>query len=188
MMEIAGNEKENLDTTHWHKNTLMPRLVYSLELLETILMQLEKKRTNLGSKNLALYEKTDDIDSDFIKLVELESQVYFAIESLKQIQRRICTIKGISGITTNLASAISVIRILSARLYRYFPEYYRSLCELSSMLGSIVMDSATITEAKFDFGQSNRESQTILDEAKLIADSKINKQYPNLDFAKPEFA
>jgi hypothetical protein len=50
------------------------------------------------------------------------------------------------------------------------------------------MDSATITEAKFDFGESNRESQRILDEAKLIVDSKINKQYPNLDLAKSELA
>jgi hypothetical protein len=186
MMEIAGDEKESLDATHLHKNTLMPRLVYSVELLETILMQLDKKRTHIGSKNLALYGKIDD--TDFIKLVELECEVYLAIESLKQIQRRICTIKGISAITTNLASAISVIRITNARLYRYFPEYYSDFCELSSVLGSIVMDSATITEAKFDFGQSNKESQTILDEAKLIADSKINKQYPNLDFAKPEIA
>jgi len=184
MMDMAATEKENSDNSH--KNTLMPRLVYSVELLETILMQLDKKRTHIGSQNLALYGKIDD--SDFIKLAELEGEICLAIESLKQIQRRICTIKGISSITTNLASATSVIRITSARLYRHFPEYYRAFCELSSVLGSIVMDSATITKAKFDFGQSNKESQTILDEAKLIADSKINKQYPNLDFAKPELA
>lgn len=183
-MEIS--DTETIAIKNSHKNTLMPRLVYSIELLETILMHLDKKRTNIGSQNLALYEKKDD--TDFIKLVELESEVYLAIESLKQIQRRLCTIKGISSITTNLASTISVIRITSARLYRHFPEYYRDFCELSSVLGSIIVDTATITEAKFDFGQSNKESQTILDEAKLIADSKINKQYPNLDFAKPELA
>ncbi len=186
MMEIAGNE---IAIKYSHKNTLMPRLVYSVELLETILMQLDKKRTHIGSQNLALYNKnTEQVESNLEESIKLECAVYLAIESLKQIQRRICTIKGIGSITENLASAISVIRILSARLYGYFPEYGHSLCELSSVLGSIVMDSATITEAKFDFGQSNKESQRILDEAKLIADSKINKQYPNLDFAKPELA
>ena len=43
------------------------------------------------------------------------------------------------------------------------------------------MDSASITEAQFDFKQSNLDSSTLLDEAKLIVDSKLNKLYPNLD-------
>src|SRR3989338_8955185 len=121
MMDIAAIEKENLTPKYSHKNTLMPRFAYSL---------------------------------DLTKLVELEGEVYFAIESLKQIQNRMRSISGIHGITTNLPSAISIIRIISSRLFRYFPNYSQNLCELSSILGSIVMDSATITEAKFDFGDS----------------------------------
>jgi len=189
MMDIAAIEKENLTAKYSHKNTLMPRFAYSLDLLDMILTQLDKKRTELKSQNLVLYDHAGDtFDLDFTKLVELEGEVYFAIESLKQIQNRMRSISGIHGITTNLPSAISIIRIISSRLFRYFPNYSQNLCELSSILGSIVMDSATITEAKFDFGESNRESQRILDEAKLIVDSKINKQYPNLDLAKANLA
>jgi len=33
-----------------------------------------------------------------------------------------------------------------------------------------------------DFAKANEVSSRLLDEAKLIADSKINKQFPNLDF------
>jgi hypothetical protein len=51
-------------------------------------------------------------------------------------------------------------------------------------LGSILLDSAALTKAKFDFGNSNDESSIFLDEVKLIVDSKISKQYPNLDFLK----
>jgi len=189
MMDMTAVEKENLAAKHSHKNTLMPRFAYSIDLLDMILTQLDKKRTELRNQNLVLYDHAGDtFDSDFTKLVELEGEVYFALESLKQIQNKMHSISGILGITTSLPSAISVIRITSSRLFRHFPNYSQNLCELSSILGSIVMDSATITEAKFDFGQSNRESQRILDEAKLIVDSKINKQYPNLDLAKPELA
>lgn len=188
-MDMTAIEKENLATKHSHKNTLMPRFAYSLDLLDTILTQLDKKRTELRRQNLVFYDQTDDaFDLDFKKLVELEGEVYFAIESLKQIQKRMYSISGIIGITTSLPSAISIVRIISSRLFMHFPNYSQNLCELSSILGSIVMDSATITEAKFDFGESNRESQRILDEAKLIVDSKINKQYPNLDLAKSELA
>lgn len=188
-MDIAAIEKENLTAKHSHKSTLMPRFAYSLDLLDMILTQLDKKRSALRNKNLAIYDKNDDdFDLDFIKLVELESEVCFAIESLKQTQKRMHSISGIICITTHLPSTISVVRIISSRLFRHFPNYSQNLCELSAILGSIVMDSATIIEAKFDFGQSNRESKRILDEAKLIADSKINKQYPNLDLAKSELA
>jgi hypothetical protein len=47
-----------------------------------------------------------------------------------------------------------------------------------------VLDSATITKAQFDFSQFNMESSMLLDEVKLMADSKIRKQYPHLDFFK----
>jgi len=46
------------------------------------------------------------------------------------------------------------------------------------------LDSAALTTARFDFIQSNQESATLLDKVKLMADSKLSKQYPNLDFFK----
>jgi hypothetical protein len=49
-------------------------------------------------------------------------------------------------------------------------------------LGSIALDSATLTTAQFDFSQSNIESSLMLDEVKLMVDSKLSKQYPLLDF------
>ena len=49
-------------------------------------------------------------------------------------------------------------------------------------MGSIVLDSATLTTAQFDFSQSNTQSSLLLDEVKLMVDSKISKQYPHLDF------
>ena len=41
-----------------------------------------------------------------------------------------------------------------------------------------------LTTASFDFSQSNNESSTSLNEVKLMVDSKLSKQYPNLDFFK----
>ena len=138
MMDMTAVEKENLAAKHSHKNTLMPRFAYSIDLLDMILTQLDKKRIELKSRNLALYDHASDtFDSDFTKLVELEGEIYFALESLKQIQNKMHSISGILGITTSLPSAISVIRITSSRLFRHFPNYSQNLCELSSILGSM---------------------------------------------------
>ena len=189
MMDTLALEKENNLTRHYHKNTIMPRFTYCLDLLDMVLDELDKKRTDLRNQNLGLYDKYDnDFDFDFKKRIELESDVCIALESLWQIQQMMHSVSDIGSITTLLSSTTSIIRMISSRLFSSFPNYSQSLCELSAILGSVVMDSATITEAKFDFAESNKASQRILDEAKLIVDSKINKQYPNLDFAKPELA
>ena len=74
-------------------------------------------------------------------------------------------------------------RIASAKLYRFLPSCSHKLSELSLHLGSIVLDSAILTKASFNFSQSNKESAELLDELNLIVDSKLSKQYPNLDFS-----
>ncbi|MDH3677724.1 MAG: hypothetical protein OEQ12_05420, partial [Nitrosopumilus sp.] len=70
----------------------------------------------------------------------------------------------------------------SAKLVDIHPQSSQQLCELSVHMGSIVLDSATLTTAQFDFSQSNTQSSLLLDEVKLMVDSKISKQYPHLDF------
>ena len=72
----------------------------------------------------------------------------------------------------------------SVQLFDIIPNCSQKLSELSAHLGSIVLDSAALTKARFDFSQSNEESSALLNEVKLMVDSKINKQYPNLDFFK----
>jgi hypothetical protein len=46
------------------------------------------------------------------------------------------------------------------------------------------LDSAALTKARFDFSKCNDKSTMLLDEVKLMADSKLNKQYPLVDFFK----
>ena len=56
-----------------------------------------------------------------------------------------------------------------------------ALGELSLVLGGLMMDTGQLTGARLDFQEANRESTRLLDEAKLIVDFKISKQFPNLD-------
>jgi len=56
------------------------------------------------------------------------------------------------------------------------------LGELSLLLGGIIIDAAHLASTNLDFAKANEVSSRLLDEAKLIADSKIYKQFPNLDF------
>ena len=167
-----------------HSVTLVPRLGYSVNLLDEIVEILKEKRSEIKKSNKSLVCDFDETDKTHLKAIELEQTVVFSLETLYQIKKRTTSISGITSIPEALPAVIPMIRIISAQLFDILPNCSQKLSELSVHLGSIVLDSATLTKARFDFSQCNEESSSLLNEVKLIVDSKINKQYPNLDFFK----
>lgn len=164
--------------------TIVPRLDYSNDLLCRIIGILRKKRSEIKKSNKFILNECDFNDKNCQKALNIEKAISFSIEILSQIQKRTGMICGITSIPEILPSSIPMIRTISAQLYEILPECSQKLSELSVHLGSIVLDSATLTKARFDFSLSNEESSLLLDEVKLMVDSKISKQYPNLDFFK----
>jgi hypothetical protein len=171
-------ESTNISQTR----TIIPRLYYSNNLLGEIIDVLENKKSKLKKSNRILLEECEDQDMACIKSIDLERIVSFSIEILFYIQKRIDSVSRVDAIPKIFPSLVPMIRTISAQLVDIHPESSQNLSELSVHLGSIALDSATITKAQFDFGQSNIESMLMLDEVKLMVDSKISKQYPHLDF------
>lgn len=167
-----------------HSVTIVPRLEYSINLLDEIIDILEKEQVNLKKSNKELANIFDEFDKTHHNALRLERIITFSLDAMTQIKKRTQRISGINSIPEVLPSIIPMIRTISAQLFDIFPNCSQKLSELSVHLGSIVLDSATLTKARFDFGQSNEESSALLDEVKLMVDSKISKQYPNLDFFK----
>ncbi len=162
----------------------MPRLNYSNDLLDELITRLQKKRNDIKKLNRSLLIEFNADDKDDSNALELERTIVFSLETLEYVRNRMNSISDISSIAQKIPSVIPMLRSVSAKLFDIVPGCSQKLCELSIYLGSVVLDSATLTSAKFDFSQSNNESSSMLDEVKLIVDSKINKQYPNLDFFK----
>lgn len=163
--------------------TIVPRLEYSNDLLNNVVDILKRKKTELKKLNRTFLELDDD-DHTYIRALDFERTIVFSLEILSQIQKRINSISGINSIPELLPLTIPMIRTVSAHLFTLLPACSQTLSELSVHLGSIILDSAILTRARFDFGQSNIESSSVLNEVKLMVDSKISKQYPNLDFSK----
>ena len=163
--------------------TIVPRLEYSNDLLNNIIDILKRKKTELKKLNRNFLELDDD-DHTYVKALDFERTIVFSLEILSQIQKKLNSISGINSITELLPSAIPMMRTVSAHLFNLLPACSQNLSELSVHLGSMILDSAILTEAKFDFSQFNIESSSVLNEVKLIVDSNISKQYPNLAFSK----
>ena len=167
-----------------HSVTLVPRLDYSVNLLDNIIDTLQEKRIELKTVNQYLVTDFDVDDQSHVESIELEHLVVYSLEILLKIKNQIGSISGINSIPEILPSSIPMIRTISAKLFVLFPLNSQKLSELSVHLGSIVLDSATLTKARFDFSKSNHISSILLDEVKLMADSKLNKLYPLVDFSK----
>jgi hypothetical protein len=167
-----------------HSVTLVPRLDYSVNLLSDIIDILQKKRIELKNVNLYLVTDFDEVDPSHLKNIELEHVVVHSLEILLKIKNQIGSISGINSIPKILPYSIPMLRIVSAKLFGVFPICSQKLSELSVHLGSVVLDSAVLTNASFDFSKSNSVSTIFLDEVKLMADSKLSKQYPLVDFFK----
>jgi hypothetical protein len=167
-----------------HSVTLVPRLDYSVNLLNDIIEILQEKKIELKNVNQYLITDFNENDKFHLKNIKLEYQVVSSLDVLIKIKNQIGSISGINSIPEILTSSIPMIRIVSAKLFVLFPMYSQKLSELSVHLGSIVLDSAALTKARFDFSKSNHMSALLLDEVKLMTDSKLNKRYPLVDFYK----
>ena len=177
---VDSLESENIS----HSVTLVPRLEYSVNLLDDVIMILECKQNELKKSNKDLVLDFDESDKIHVSAFKLEHLMEFSLDVLLRVKKNMVQISNIGSIPEVLPSSIPMIRIISAQLFDVIPKCSHKLSEISVHLGSIVLDSAVLTTARFDFSQSNTESSTLLNEVKLMVDSKLSKQYPNLDFFK----
>ena len=176
--ELNLEEPKNIS----YSVTLVPRLEYSVTILDDIIQVLTKKGSDLKKFNGDLIDD-EEPERIIFHAIEHERSVLYSLGILTKIRQIIKKISRIDRIPETLSSTVSMSRIASAKLYQFLPSCSHKLSELSLHLGSIVLDSAILTKASFNFSQSNKESAELLDELNLIVDSKLSKQYPNLDFS-----
>ncbi|HSB56877.1 MAG TPA: hypothetical protein VLD38_03585 [Nitrosopumilaceae archaeon] len=165
-------------------STLKPRLDYATNLVDAILDILVQKKYELSKTNLSSHAKINESISvsEFKEHLEPELGISYAIESLRQSRRCLDSVFGLGNIMLVLAPTISIVRTVRSQLFGLLAETDVFLGELSLVLGGLIIDAGQLTGANLDFQEANRQSCRLLDEAKLIADSKIYKQFPNVDF------
>lgn len=166
-------------------STIKPRVDYAAEIVDQALEILGQKRLALDKSNLSLYRKsngTKDCIKTLADQVRLELEIAFAVESLRQVRRSIDSIVGLGNIPAVLSPTVSIVRTIRSRLFFLMPALDFQFGELSLLLSGIIIDAAQLASSSLDFGMANEMSKRLLDEAKLIAGSKIYKQFPNLDF------
>ena len=163
-----------------HSVTLLPRLHYSLGVLDDIIKIIMERRNTTTRSNQQLVDCGSDDPTELEEAVESERVLVFLLDTLDMVRQRISGISRVDDIPKTLSPTIQAIRAASAQLVVAMPRCSSRLSEISVYLGSVIIDAALLAGVKFDFGNSNKEASVLLDEIKLITDSKLNEQYPNL--------
>ncbi len=167
-------------------STIKPRIDYATDIVDGLLDILVHHREDVNRNNLEQYKRIDN-DEKSINLLEkqirYEFEISYIIESLRQVRRSLDSIVGLGHVPNVISPTISIVRTIRSRLLALMPTLDFQIGELSILLSGIIVDSAHLTSSNLDFGKANDISSRLLDEAKLIADSKIYKQFPNVDFS-----
>lgn len=164
--------------------TIKPRLEYGVYIVRRILEKLNVEYERILGSNLEFYSQNSEAatqNHDFKKQTKFEAVVLRAIEALKIVENRLTSISQLSNVT-EILPLVTLVRTVNSSIYPIMPSISWDFVELSGILGSMATDSGSLVEATFDFKQTNLESNRILAKVNLIVDSKLNKQYPNLNF------
>ena len=166
-------------------STIKPRIDYACSTIDEVLEILTQRKFDLNGYNLSLYVLSDGRQESAKTLetsIRCELEISYAIESLRQVRRSLDSIVGLGNVPLVLSPSVSIVRVVRSRMVSLVPSIDYDLGELSLLLSGVIVDSAHLASLNLDFERANGESQRLMDEAKLIADSKLYKQFPNLDF------
>ena len=156
-----------------HSVALAPRLAYSQRLLG--------ETADTLSRRLGELRDAGSADSrGGSEPAEMERTILFCLEAIIGARRRLQDVSSMAEISATASPLIPVLRTTSARLSVLLPGCSGRLCELAVHLGSIVLDSAILAKTGVDIKKCGSESAHMLDQAKLITNSKLSKLYPDM--------
>jgi division protein CdvB (Snf7/Vps24/ESCRT-III family) len=100
--------------------------------------------------------------------------------ALEQINLRLNTISDMGDIITTLAPATSILSGMRQSLSGLVPEAESGMSEISSLLGGILVDAGSVSGSSIDFGVANEEAESVLSEAAAVAESRMERTFPDI--------
>ncbi len=165
--------------------SILPRLNHSMMLIDRIIATLRECQRVSRVSNRHLRHDLDTTNPDQVRALSNERIQTFLLQALlaarSGLSREACSM---SEMPDMLLPVLFIMRTIRAQLFDMVPECGRQISEASVYVGSIIIDTAMLAEARFGTAGSNSRALEMLDEIKMTTDSKLSKQYPNLIVSK----
>ncbi len=189
---IMGRAGHGIDPLYWLGHTatgadittsgILARLELATDALDSAIASLRGQVRDVRTRNRRLAPRYDPCNEVHAKSMGLEHVMSVMLEALGRARQRAATPATARQMPRMLLPALYVVRTAHMQLARdAAPGCLRSLHDASAHLGGVILDAATISGSNLSLDRSNAEVSTIFDQAKLIVDSKLRKQYDKLE-------
>ena len=161
---------------------ILTRLELATAALDSAIASIRGQVRDVRARNRRLAPRYDPCNEVHARSMGLEHAMSVMLEALDRARRRMVTPVPARQMPRTLLPALYVVRTAHMQLAPdAAPECQRSLHSASVHLGGIILDAATISGSNLSLDRSNAEVSAIFDQAKLIVDSKLRKQYDKLE-------
>jgi len=176
---------------------LKPRLDYVIKKLELQISHLEQANDRFSQKDKALFSKIVDAyakhdtahaniyANELAEVRKMERLVMNAKLALDQVALRIKTVTEVGDIVSTLGSCVGVLRSVSVGMGGVLPEAENELGEIGNMLSGIMFEAGSNSGMSLNFNSVNEDASKILAEAAVVAEQKVNANFPDLPPGMP---
>lgn len=185
---IVGRAGHGMDSLCWlgpadiTASGILARLELATDALDSAIASIRGQVRDIRARNRRLAPRYDPCNEAHARSMGLEHAMSVMLEVLGRARQRMVTPVTARQMPRILLPALCVVRTAHMQLARdTAPGCQRSLHDASAHLGGVILDAATISGSNLSLDRSNAEVSTIFDQAKLIVDSKLRKQYDKLE-------
>jgi division protein CdvB (Snf7/Vps24/ESCRT-III family) len=161
------------------------RLTLQINKLDQTNERFTQKDRSMFAKLVDAYAKHDIAHAniyanEIAEVRKMAKLVMNARLALDQVLLRIQTCTELGDVVANLGPAIGVLRSVGSCMGGVLPEAENELGEIGNMLSGLMFESGLNTGASMNFENVNEDAAKILNEAAVVAEQKVNANFPEL--------
>jgi division protein CdvB (Snf7/Vps24/ESCRT-III family) len=179
---------------------LKPRLDSAIRKLELQIQKLDQTNERFTQKDKSLFARLVDAyakhdtahaniyATELAEVRKMEKLVMNARLALDQVTLRMKTITEFGDLVSTLGPCIGVLRSVNVGMCGVLPEAENELGEIGNMLSGLMFDAGTSCGSSLNFNNVNEDAAKILDEAAIVAEQRVNQNFPDLPSGVPQAA
>jgi division protein CdvB (Snf7/Vps24/ESCRT-III family) len=183
---------DKISDTFNPKGALKPKIQNGIKQLQTQITKLDSMIVKLNERDNKLFKRiveatqSHDVNTSRIlsqELVEVRKTTKIlgnARMALEQIELRLTTYHDLGDTVVTIMPTIGLMKNLKASLVKFVPNADQEINQMAQMLGGFMTDSFS-SDATFGINETtNSESEKIIQEAAIVAESSIADRFPSM--------
>jgi division protein CdvB (Snf7/Vps24/ESCRT-III family) len=176
---------------------LKPQLDFAVKKLDMQISKLDQANERFTQKDRTLFTKLVDAYShhdmahaniyatELAEIRKMSKLVMNARLALDQVSLRIKTVSELGDVVAMLGPCVGVLRSVNSGMGNLLPEAENELGEIGNMLSGLMVEAGTSSGMSLNFNTVNEDTSKILAEASVVAEQKMNANFPDLPPGMP---